>query len=211
MTRSFSLRTALLAAVMIAAPASAASNLIVNGGFENTGFGGTGSYYNLGNSGADHAVPGDFGFAVTLNDVDLIANGVYAPFLATGGAYNLDLNGYNTGAIGQTFATQLGRAYRVSIDYSQNGGGKSAVVNVNGSGIGTLIGSGSWQNFTTTFAGTGAPTVFDITSIVGSSGGITLDNISVSDVPEPATWAMMLTGFGMLGFAMRKRQKTVAA
>lgn len=26
-------------------------------------------------------------------------------------------------------------------------------------------------------------------------------------VPEPATWAMMIAGFGMVGFAMRRRQK----
>ncbi|MFZ4690097.1 MAG: PEPxxWA-CTERM sorting domain-containing protein [Polymorphobacter sp.] len=210
MTRNFALRAALLAAVVVASPA-AAVNLIANGDFENTGFGGTGSFYNLGNPGADNPVPGDFGFTVTLNDVDLIANGAFAPFLATGGAYNLDLNGYNTGAISQTFATVSGRTYRVKLDYTQNGGGKSADVNVNGSAIGTLIGSGSWQSFTTTFAGTGAPTVFDITSLVGGSGGIVLDNISVTDVPEPATWAMMLTGFGMLGFAMRRRQQAVAA
>jgi len=26
-------------------------------------------------------------------------------------------------------------------------------------------------------------------------------------VPEPATWAMMLLGFGAIGFAMRRRRK----
>ena len=210
MARSLSLTAALLTAMIAAAPASAV-NLIANGNFENTGFGGTGSYYNVGAVGADNAVPGDFGFAVTLNNVDIIANGVYTASLANGGAYNLDLNGYDTGAISQTFTTVLGRIYTVSIDYTQNGGGKSAAVNVNGSSIGTLVGSGSWQNFTTTFVGTGAATTFDVTSLVGSSGGVVLDNISVAGVPEPASWAMLLTGFGMLGFAMRRRQQALAA
>jgi hypothetical protein len=36
---------------------------------------------------------------------------------------------------------------------------------------------------------------FDNVGVNGSSGA----------VPEPATWAMMLLGFGMVGFAMRKR------
>lgn len=32
-----------------------------------------------------------------------------------------------------------------------------------------------------------------------------------SAVPESATWAMMLTGFGMIGFGLRRGRKTVAA
>lgn len=35
-----------------------------------------------------------------------------------------------------------------------------------------------------------------------------IDNIAVNAVPEPATWAMMLLGFGALGFAMRRRKST---
>lgn len=30
-------------------------------------------------------------------------------------------------------------------------------------------------------------------------------------VPEPATWAMLITGFGLVGFAMRRRKATVAS
>jgi hypothetical protein len=44
----------------------------------------------------------------------------------------------------------------------------------------------------------------------GDTGsGFTLDNIrlnATSSVPEPATWAMMLFGFGAVGFAMRRRK-----
>lgn len=38
--------------------------------------------------------------------------------------------------------------------------------------------------------------------------GALLDNVSldIAPVPEPATWAMMITGFGMVGGAMRMRQ-----
>jgi hypothetical protein len=32
-----------------------------------------------------------------------------------------------------------------------------------------------------------------------------LDNVSISAVPEPATWAMMLLGIGLIGGAMRSR------
>ena len=44
----------------------------------------------------------------------------------------------------------------------------------------------------------------------GSLGGsITIRQANA--VPEPATWAMMLIGFGAVGFAMRRRQRPVLA
>jgi hypothetical protein len=33
-----------------------------------------------------------------------------------------------------------------------------------------------------------------------------IDNIAINPVPEPATWAMMLFGFGAMGVAMRRRK-----
>jgi hypothetical protein len=39
-----------------------------------------------------------------------------------------------------------------------------------------------------------------------------MDNVTYNNgVPEPATWAMMLVGFGGLGLAMRSRRKTLTA
>jgi hypothetical protein len=37
-----------------------------------------------------------------------------------------------------------------------------------------------------------------------------LDNIAGSAVPEPATWAMMIAGFGLAGSAIRRRRHTFA-
>ncbi len=39
------------------------------------------------------------------------------------------------------------------------------------------------------------------------------DNIRVitSAIPEPATWAMLIAGFGMVGFALRQRRRTALA
>jgi len=45
---------------------------------------------------------------------------------------------------------------------------------------------------------------FDFTSATG--GHFTL---SYASVPEPATWAMMLSGFGAIGFSMRRRAAKV--
>lgn len=41
-----------------------------------------------------------------------------------------------------------------------------------------------------------------------NSGGISL---SIAAVPEPATWAMMIIGFGTIGFAARRRRTAVHA
>jgi hypothetical protein len=211
LTRNIIVAAAALLTTAAAMPA-AAVELIVNGGFENTGFGGTGTYYNLGGNGADHGVPADFGFSVPVNNVDIIANGVYTPYLATGGAYNLDLVGYgSTGAISQTFDTVLGKTYVVKVDYNENGSGKVADVSINGGSIATLTGSSTWQTSKSTFIGTGSPVTFAITETVGgNSGGVVLDNVSVA-VPEPASWVMMIAGFGLVGFAARRRAAALAA
>jgi hypothetical protein len=36
------------------------------------------------------------------------------------------------------------------------------------------------------------------------------DNIAVAGVPEPATWALMIGGFGLAGVALRRRRMAVA-
>lgn len=43
------------------------------------------------------------------------------------------------------------------------------------------------------------------------TGGVTAKSSAVAAaVPEPATWAMMLLGFGAVGFGMRRRSRTLA-
>ena len=44
---------------------------------------------------------------------------------------------------------------------------------------------------------------------VGGEGGYFGPNLMLGGgVPEPATWAMMIAGFGMVGFALRRRELT---
>jgi len=47
-------------------------------------------------------------------------------------------------------------------------------------------------------------------SILGPGGGAYSGTVNVAPpVPEPATWAMMLAGFGAMGFAMRRTRRKV--
>lgn len=54
---------------------------------------------------------------------------------------------------------------------------------------------------------------YDKVSFVrGSGGGFEFDNVTVGDVgivPEPGVWALMIAGFGLVGFGMRRRNRTV--
>jgi len=58
--------------------------------------------------------------------------------------------------------------------------------------------------------GVGAHTIFikgTLAGDIGSYGG----TVNVAAVPEPATWAMMILGMGMVGFGLRMRRRTAAA
>lgn len=42
-------------------------------------------------------------------------------------------------------------------------------------------------------------------------GGFELDNVTIGSVPEASTWVMLVAGFGLVGFAARRRGSAVAA
>lgn len=74
--------------------------------------------------------------------------------------------------------------------------------------------SGSFCNWTAvgvTFAGTALSANFN-----GTAGQTGFDNITIGSavaggVPEPASWAMMIGGFGLAGFAKRRRVRASEA
>jgi hypothetical protein len=84
--------------------------------------------------------------------------------------------------------------------------------------------STSFESFTTPgFAATGTTGTLSFIGSGGPPGGfasneVGIDGLSIaqinSAVPEPATWAMMIGGFGMVGGAMRsarRKQKIVVS
>ena len=75
--------------------------------------------------------------------------------------------------------------------------------------------AGAENSNTVRFLGYTSSTPFTTVTFNGTVGdGFGIDNVSFSSavtaaVPEPGTWALMLTGFGAVGFTMRRRQKVV--
>ena len=48
-------------------------------------------------------------------------------------------------------------------------------------------------------------------TLTSGANSFEIDNLAVTGVPEPATWAMMIMGLGTLGVAMRSRRKLAVA
>lgn len=198
-----------------ALPASAAQ-LIVNGGFE-----------------APLAPPPCCtttpptpipGWTVTTGDVNVVTG----TFASTNGnlAYEanqyLDLVGQSgSGSMFQTFNTIAGKTYTLSFAYSHNVfsvGAASAGFSVDGL-MGTVshnTGNSNgldWQVYTNTFVASGNSATLTFTNTAGNQvGGVFLDAVSVTGaIPEPATWAMLILGFGLVGGAMRRRTRIAFA
>ena len=83
----------------------------------------------------------------------------------------------------------------------------------NGSALGTVplftIGSGT-SLFLTAEAAGAFTSIFGAPNLTGANVGFATVNAQTAAVPEPATWFMMLLGFGMAGIALRRRERLSA-
>jgi hypothetical protein len=80
--------------------------------------------------------------------------------------------------------------------------------------IGSRAFSG-WQTSTFDFFATGSSETLSFLA-TGTGGAplppfALLDSVSLTAVPEPSTWAMMVVGFGLLGYAGFRRRRTAAS
>ena len=76
------------------------------------------------------------------------------------------------------------------------------------------FGGGDWTNFAAVSGFVNGVNLLQVNAVNfgqarGNPAGLRVEFVdsSVAAVPEPATWALMLAGFGMTGFAMRRRRK----
>lgn len=131
-------------------------------------------------------------------------------------------NGQTAGVITQEIdGLVAGKTYSLSFEVANRPGygaeTLSAYVVGSASPTGTFTAttnSTNWQSETYKFiagADGSADIHWSVASTPGVDSDIGLDNVSISAVPEPAAWALMLVGFAGLGGALRLRRKPLAA
>ena len=192
MTRK-SMTAIVLCAAALFSNAASAAELVINGGFETGSFSG---WTQIGDT-TFNGVASEIGNASTFG-------AFFGPVGTTGG-------------ITQNLSTLAGQMYTLSFAYLADGGTPSSIsATFGGSNVFALTNppaNTTYQTFSTNVTATSALTPISF-SFRNDPGFIYLDTVSVSSVsaavPEPSTWAMMLVGFGAVGFAMRRRQRKTA-
>lgn len=165
--------------------------------------------YNAGNGGIT-------GWTISGSSVDMVGP---LGWTASDGSWSIDLNGVGPGILLQTFDTVAGASYLVTFDIGGNfyGGSTTKIGSVTaGSSSLSLsfddtlstVSNMGWISKSFTFVATGSSTTLRFSSDMSGSAGLALDNVSVTAaVPEPETYAMLIAGLGLLGFAARRRKQ----
>lgn len=189
--------------------------VIVDGNFSGAG----GPYQTVGTGltfGANNA------WTVVSGTVDWIGN-YWTPPSPGGGS--VDLDGNSVGAISQTLFGLAAGTYKISFALSGNPDGppptKALEVSVTGSAaqdynypvVGDKVNMNyAFQSYIFTWGGGNATLTF--ASLTGPSDnpyyGPVIGDVSISAVPEPSTWAMMILGFLGVGFVAYRRKSGAA-
>lgn len=208
---------ALAASALLATGASAVT--VVNGSFEQ-GVATNGSTF-LPSPPVDST--SITGWSILSSGVDYVDNTVWD---AADGVRSVELAGIGSGGITQRLVNQfvVGQQYKMVFSLSVNpfatDGTYQALVSATGGG-------GQYFSYTKTAANasnnmlyrtyeyiwtaTNASSNVQFRSRSGQDVGVVLDNVSISLVPEPAQWMLLIAGFGMTGFALRRRRIPMVA
>ena len=198
-------------AYSLVAATAANAVTISNGGFEDSTP--NASFQTLTNS----ALPG-----WTINgSIDLIGS----HWKPAEGSNSIDLNGNDQGEISQTFSgLSAGTQYIVSFFISGNPdnglGTKTATLTLGTSTnpvsytLSALNSTSTmdWKPVSYSFVADGSGSaLLSLQSTTPGAYGLAVDGFSISAAPEPATWGMMILGFGIAGTAVRRRRSATIA
>jgi choice-of-anchor C domain-containing protein len=196
-----------------AASASHAATIVSDGDFTTPSGGVTYTTYYGGSS---------FGpWKVTGKSVDLIGGYWQAP---PGGGGSVDVDGNAPGGISQDLGVLKAGAYDLTFYLSGNpdGAPSTKILDVSVGSVSKTLDAAKavsradmgYVLETIDFTSNGlTPTTLSFAS--GDTGphsyyGAVVGDVSVSAIPEPATWALFMLGVGMTGLAARRRQISAA-
>jgi choice-of-anchor C domain-containing protein len=199
------LQAAVVATLFAGGAASAAVNLINNGDFESYSiYVPNGGYTMVGAGSTD--IPF---WTIGATSIDLILNSYGS--IGTGST-SVDMLGTpGPGEISQAFNYNANTTYTLSFDLSRNPYGSYTALEVDVNGNQTVfVGTGTPTTHTLTFT-TGAlagTQLLKFSSVGGDYySGAVLDNVVLTAVPEPETYAMLVAGLGLVGFAARRKKQ----
>ena len=201
------IKTALVGLALTAAAGHvfASTNLVMNGSFEANTVAGPFVNFSTQSQGISNWTIGVF-------NVDLVGS----LWAAADGVNSVDLSGTKKGEIHQTLSTVVGQTYQLSFELAGNFQGGPAVkgmsVNIGPNGLytfdttGKSAGNMGWTTYSETFVAVSTATTLSFASNTSGAYGPVLDNVSVTAVPEPETFAMLLAGLGLMGVIARRRK-----
>jgi hypothetical protein len=187
------------------------NNLVLNGGFENPTL--------IDNTWSNF--PSILGWSSGNLGIE-VRNNVAGT--AHGGKNYIELDTTGNSFISQDLNTSIGQVYNLSFWYSPRVGvpdtsnplsfsvdGKGGKISGNGFIGNFTFPDNAWLNVLYDFTATGTTTKLKFFAEGISDGlGGSLDDVSVTAVPEPETYAMIVTGLGVMGFVARRRNKAKA-
>ncbi|MYM66484.1 DUF642 domain-containing protein [Pseudoduganella sp. FT55W] len=196
---------AAIAATLFAGGAASAANLINNGDFESYSiYVPNGGYTMVGAGSLD--IPY---WTIGGTSIDLILNS-YGSIGANSTSVDM-LGTPGPGVISQAFNYSAYTTYTLSFDLSRNPYGGYTAVEVDVNGVQTVFTGTSTPTTHTLSFTTGALAGSQLLkfSSVGGDGysGAVLDNVVLTAVPEPETYAMLVAGLGLVGFAARRKKQ----
>lgn len=196
------------AMLAVAGGANAATNLIVNGDFA--------SPNTSGGTSQTASIPG--WFSNTGDSIEVGTSTNYGLPCINGGCQHLEVNSNRFGSVSQTVAgLNVGSAYNLTYLYGGRSGYGPQLLDVSFGGNLLTVNGGSlgmWTSNTFSFLATSTSETLTFASehtTGGPSGGNEVTNVSLTTVPEPASWTLMILGIGMVGVAVRRRGGAVHA